>query len=152
MRPVLLSGREQSDTPLYHDALSEYHPESSFKSHSTSGKGWLPPIPNYGRLCANQGEGYQPLLGAGTTPGLKRSSCDQSSRPRHSRPNPLYPAMGRLTYKHTTTDSFEEKFSNLDISAEPGVSVLCRMLGSGWCVEYLSRKKMNIRVRQAYTI
>ncbi|KAH7175972.1 hypothetical protein EDB81DRAFT_771616 [Dactylonectria macrodidyma] len=57
-----------------------------------------------------------------------------------------------LKYKHTTTDSLEEKFSNLDISTELGVSVLCGMLGGGWCVEYLSKKKMNTRIRQASTI
>ncbi|PVH91571.1 hypothetical protein DM02DRAFT_663853 [Periconia macrospinosa] len=57
-----------------------------------------------------------------------------------------------LTYKCTTTDSLEEKFSNLNISAEMGISVLCGMLGGGWCLEYLSRKKTNTRVRQASTI
>jgi predicted GTPase len=57
-----------------------------------------------------------------------------------------------LTYKHTTTDSLEEKLSSLDISAEFGVSVLCGMLGGGWCIEYLSRKKTNTLVRQASTI
>lgn len=57
-----------------------------------------------------------------------------------------------LKYKHTTTDSLEEKFSNLDISAELGISVLCGMLGGGWCVEYLSKKKTSTRIRQASTI
>ncbi|KAF5649194.1 P-loop containing protein [Fusarium sp. NRRL 52700] len=58
-----------------------------------------------------------------------------------------------LKYKHTTTDSLEEKFSNLDISAELGVSILCGMLGGGGlCVEYLSKKKMSARIRQASTI
>src|SRR5438105_4446639 len=68
-------------------------------------------------------------------------------------PESIVPSDGpELTYKHTTTDSLEEKFSNLDISAELGVSVLCGMLGGSWCVEYLSRKKMKTRVRQASTI
>ncbi|KAF1956852.1 hypothetical protein CC80DRAFT_593539 [Byssothecium circinans] len=57
-----------------------------------------------------------------------------------------------LTYKCTTTDSLEEKFSNLKISTEMGISVLCGMLGGGWCLEYLSRKKTNTCVRQASTI
>ncbi|KAM6506301.1 hypothetical protein FSOLCH5_013291 [Fusarium solani] len=57
-----------------------------------------------------------------------------------------------LTYKHAATDSLSEKFSSLGISAELGVSALCGMLGGGWCVEYLSGKKMNTRVRQDSTI
>ncbi|KAJ9156562.1 p-loop containing nucleoside triphosphate hydrolase [Pleurostoma richardsiae] len=57
-----------------------------------------------------------------------------------------------LTYKHTSTDSLEEKFSSLGISAELGVSILCGILGGGWCAEYLSKKKLSTCVRQASTL
>ena len=46
-----------------------------------------------------------------------------------------------LFYKHATTDSLEEKFSSLDISAELGLSALCGRLKGGWCCEYLSRRR-----------
>ena len=83
---------------------------------------------------------------------MKRSSCSILKTTTLPPESIISSDVPGLTYKHTTSDSLEEKFSSFDISAELGVSVLCGMLGGGWCIEYLSRKKTNTHVRQASTI
>ncbi|OAL35549.1 DNA (cytosine-5-)-methyltransferase [Fonsecaea nubica] len=57
----------------------------------------------------------------------------------------------RLSYKCTESDSLEEKLSNLGISSELGLSVLCGMAEGSWCANYLSTKKVNTHIRQAST-
>jgi len=109
--------------------------------------------PELRQALSQSGQGLPAALGrlydARSEKVLMRSILKTATLP----PESIVPCDGPgLTYKHTTTDSLEEKFSNLDISAELGLSVLCGMLGGGWCVEYLSRKKMKTRVRQASTI
>ncbi|KAF7555747.1 hypothetical protein G7Z17_g1935 [Cylindrodendrum hubeiense] len=58
----------------------------------------------------------------------------------------------RQTYHHTTTDCLEEKFHNLDISAELGVSILCGMLTSSWGAKYLSQRKSSDRLQEASAV
>ncbi|RSL61641.1 hypothetical protein CEP53_005025 [Fusarium sp. AF-6] len=58
----------------------------------------------------------------------------------------------RQTYRHSTTDCLEEKFENLDISAELGVGILCGMLSPSGSGEYLSQKKSGDRLQQASAV
>lgn len=60
--------------------------------------------------------------------------------------------MPTLTYRFTTTDSLEEKLSNLDISANLGLSVLCGLVESNLTGHYILKKKHKDHVREASAI
>ncbi|KAL2675584.1 hypothetical protein Neosp_011771 [[Neocosmospora] mangrovei] len=58
----------------------------------------------------------------------------------------------RQTYHHSTTDCLEEKFKNLEISAEFGVGILCGMRSLSWSGKYLSQSKSSDRLQQASAV
>ena len=57
-----------------------------------------------------------------------------------------------FTCETTITDSLEEKFSKLQISADFKASLLCGMLSGGWGVDYISTQKTHSRAKRASII
>jgi len=60
--------------------------------------------------------------------------------------------MPTLKYNYSTTDSLEEKLSNLDVSANLGLSLLCGMVECNLAGGYILKKKHKDHVREASAI
>ncbi|RTE78016.1 hypothetical protein BHE90_007488 [Fusarium euwallaceae] len=58
----------------------------------------------------------------------------------------------RVTYRHSTTDCLEERFENLEISAEIAIGILCGMISPRGSGEYLSQRKSSDRLQQASAV
>lgn len=55
-------------------------------------------------------------------------------------------------YRRTATNSLEEKFQNLEISAELGISILCGLMTPSWGAKYLSKRTSSDILQEASAV
>ncbi|KAG7413229.1 Stonustoxin subunit alpha [Fusarium oxysporum f. sp. raphani] len=55
-------------------------------------------------------------------------------------------------YRHIATNSLEEKFQNLEISSELGISILCGLLTPSWGAKYLSMRTSSDLLQEASAV
>ncbi|KAM6537887.1 hypothetical protein FALCPG4_003786 [Fusarium falciforme] len=102
---------------------------------------------------------YRPALGLPVTLGALYNACSERVLSQSILKTAAIPPhliveqdLPTQTYRHSTTNCLEEKFKNLEISAEFGVGILCGMLSPSWSGKYLSQKKSSDRLQQASAV